>query len=159
MQSSKQGMWKGDHLSIESIRKGYLFREKWYIKGWRVGPRGGASRATVHLMAFPLDCSQSPTLYFPVRSSRSSAIRYRLPFSMSVKTALRAGGGLGGSEKNIFLVPLPLELHGKSRWPSLTVRGDISRRSHGKIGNCEQPTFRVMSNVWSFFQSKTVRVW
>ena len=24
---------KGYHLSIEGIRKGYLFREKWYIKG------------------------------------------------------------------------------------------------------------------------------
>ena len=34
MESSKQGMWKGYHLSIEDgIRKGYLFREKWYIKG------------------------------------------------------------------------------------------------------------------------------
>ena len=29
MQSSKQGMWKGHHLSlIEGIQKGYLFREK-----------------------------------------------------------------------------------------------------------------------------------
>ena len=33
MPSSKQGMWKGYHLSIEGIRRGYLFREKWYIKG------------------------------------------------------------------------------------------------------------------------------
>ena len=33
MQSSKQGMWKGYHLSIEGIRKGYFFRENWYIKG------------------------------------------------------------------------------------------------------------------------------
>ena len=34
MESSKQGMWKGHHLSIEDgTRKGYLFREKWYIKG------------------------------------------------------------------------------------------------------------------------------
>ena len=33
MQSSQQGMWKGYHLLIEGIRKGYLFREKWYIKG------------------------------------------------------------------------------------------------------------------------------
>ena len=28
-----RGMWKGYHLSIEGIRNGYLFREKWYIKG------------------------------------------------------------------------------------------------------------------------------
>ena len=33
MQSSKQGMCKGYHLSIEGIRKGYLFCKKWYIKG------------------------------------------------------------------------------------------------------------------------------
>ena len=33
MQSSKQGMWKGYHLSIEGTRKGYRFREKWYTKG------------------------------------------------------------------------------------------------------------------------------
>ena len=31
MQSSKQGVWKGYHLSIEGIQKGYLFCEKWYI--------------------------------------------------------------------------------------------------------------------------------
>ena len=29
----KQGTRKGYHLSIEGIRKGYLFREKWYTKG------------------------------------------------------------------------------------------------------------------------------
>ena len=28
MQTSKQGMWKGHHFSIEGIRKRYLFREK-----------------------------------------------------------------------------------------------------------------------------------
>ena len=33
MQSSKQGMWKGYHLSIDGIRKEYLFLEKWYKKG------------------------------------------------------------------------------------------------------------------------------
>ena len=27
-ESSKQGMLKGHHSSIESVRKGYLFREK-----------------------------------------------------------------------------------------------------------------------------------
>ena len=43
MQSSKQVMCKGYYLSIEGVRKGYLFREKWYIKGKGVGPRGGAS--------------------------------------------------------------------------------------------------------------------
>ena len=32
MQTSKQGMWKGHHFSIEGIRKGYLFREKNGIK-------------------------------------------------------------------------------------------------------------------------------
>ena len=43
MQSSKQGMRKGCHLSIEGIPKGYLFGEKLYIKGYEVEPRGGAS--------------------------------------------------------------------------------------------------------------------
>ena len=33
MQSSYQGMWKGFHLSKTIIRKGYVFREKWCIKG------------------------------------------------------------------------------------------------------------------------------
>ena len=32
MQSSKQGMWKGYHLSIEGIRKKCIFCEKWCIK-------------------------------------------------------------------------------------------------------------------------------
>ena len=33
MQSSKQDMWKGYHLSKKDIRKENLFREKWYIEG------------------------------------------------------------------------------------------------------------------------------
>ena len=33
MQSSKQGMRKGYHLSLKGVQKGYLFREKWYIEG------------------------------------------------------------------------------------------------------------------------------
>ena len=37
--------------------------------------------------------------YFPVRSSRSRALRYGLPSCMSVKTTKGAGGGLGGSKK------------------------------------------------------------
>ena len=40
MQSSKQGIWKEYHLSVEGMRKGYLFREKWYVKivsGWISG--------------------------------------------------------------------------------------------------------------------------
>ena len=37
-------MWNGYHLSIEGIRKGNLFREKWYMKGLGVGPPGGASQ-------------------------------------------------------------------------------------------------------------------
>ena len=43
MQISKQGMWKGYHSPIEGVRKGYLSRKKWYIKGQGVGPRDGAS--------------------------------------------------------------------------------------------------------------------
>ena len=40
MQRSKLGMWKGYHLSLEGIQKGYLFCLKWYIqrvKGWSLG--------------------------------------------------------------------------------------------------------------------------
>ena len=33
MQHSKLAIRKGYHLSIEGIRKGHLFREKWYIEG------------------------------------------------------------------------------------------------------------------------------
>ena len=40
-QSSKRGIWKG-----------YLFREKWYIKGEGVGPRGGAFSYT-NLLSIP----------------------------------------------------------------------------------------------------------
>ena len=39
MQNSNKGMWKGYHFSIEGIQKGYLFRKKQYIQGWRVGHR------------------------------------------------------------------------------------------------------------------------
>ena len=42
MQSSKQGIWKGYHFSIECKRKEYLFCQTLYLKGWGVGPRGGA---------------------------------------------------------------------------------------------------------------------
>ena len=53
MQSSKRGKWKGYHLSIEGIRKGYLFREKWNIKGSEgVGARGGTSPYK-HLLSIP----------------------------------------------------------------------------------------------------------
>ena len=36
MQSSKEGMWKGYHLSIRGIRKEFLFHENLYIKGFGV---------------------------------------------------------------------------------------------------------------------------
>ena len=34
---------KGHHFSVEGVRKEYLFCQKWYIKGWGVVPRNGAS--------------------------------------------------------------------------------------------------------------------
>ena len=43
MLSSKLGMWKGYHLSMEGIRKGEFFCHKRYIKGWGIEPRGRAS--------------------------------------------------------------------------------------------------------------------
>ena len=37
-------MWKGYHfIAMEGIWKGYLLCQKWYIKGYGFGPRGGAS--------------------------------------------------------------------------------------------------------------------
>ena len=34
---------KGVPFSVGSMQKGYLFYQKWYIKGKGFGPRGGAS--------------------------------------------------------------------------------------------------------------------
>ena len=47
MQSSKQGMWKGYHLSIEGVLKGYLFREKMVYKRVR-GLTSGWSKPSPH---------------------------------------------------------------------------------------------------------------
>ena len=46
MQRSKLGMWKGYHLSLEGIQKGYLFCLKWYIqrvRGWSLGQASSVS--------------------------------------------------------------------------------------------------------------------
>ena len=56
-------------------------------------------------------------LYFSVRSSRSRALRYGLPSCMSVKKIKKA----------------------------VTVRRSISKRSHEKIGDCEQSKRSLMS--------------
>ena len=62
--------------------------------------------------------------YYPVRSSRSGALRYGLPSCMSVKTTIW-----------------------KSRRPPLMVGRATSRRSHGKIGDCEQS---ITDNIPAF---------
>ena len=67
-------------------------------------------------------------LYFPVRSSRSSALRYGLPSCISVKTT----------------VHLKIKI-------AVTERRDLSKRSHEKIGDCEQSTRYLVS--WSFFRA------
>ena len=73
-------------------------------------------------------------LYFPVRSSRSSALRYGLPSCISVKTT----------------VHLKIKI-------AVTERRGLSKRSHEKIGDCEQSTRYVVS--WSFFRApKAFRV-
>ena len=57
MQNSNLGTWKGYHLSIEGIRKGYLFCQKWYIKGWWTEPQGRVSPYKGLLSTPPLSAS------------------------------------------------------------------------------------------------------
>ena len=64
-------------------------------------------------------------LYFSVRSSRSSTLRFGLHLAWVSK----------------------LRYIWKSRWPSLTVRRAISQRSHEKIGDCEQSKFHLKWQV------------
>ena len=71
-----------------------------------------------------MDCSVP---YYPVRSSRSSALRCGLPSCMSVKTTIW-----------------------KSRWPPLMVGRAISWRSHGKIGGLWTVYNWQHSCVWWF---------
>ena len=53
MPLSKQGIWKGDHLSVEGLGKGYLFCQKWYIKGQWVKTLHGASPYKTKLGSLP----------------------------------------------------------------------------------------------------------
>ena len=55
MQSSKQGMWKG-----------YLFREKWYIKGLGVGPLGEATSYKNLLSTLPGMDGELKSLIFKI---------------------------------------------------------------------------------------------
>ena len=66
-------------------------------------------------------------LYFSVRSSRSSAFRYGLAILRECQNYLGGGGGPTSAPS----------VHLKIRIP-LTVRRGISKRSHEKIGDCEQ---------------------
>ena len=85
-------------------------------------------------------------LYFPVRSSRSSALRFGLHLARR---------------------PPPRYIW-KSRWPSLTIRRAISQRSHEKIGDCEQSISSLiserslstsLSKVLSFSALRGTRRW
>ena len=67
-------------------------------------------------------------LYLSVRSSRSSALRYVLPSCMSVKTA-------------IIPDTCPLGTI------AVTVRRGISKWSHEKIGDCEQSTYWLFTDL------------
>ena len=53
IQSSKVGRWKWYHLSIKDVREGYIFCQKQYIKGYRVGPRSRAFRYNTLLITPP----------------------------------------------------------------------------------------------------------
>ena len=72
-------------------------------------------------------------LYFSVRSSRSNALCYGLPSCMSVKRKE---------------TPAP-SVHFKIKI-LVTVRRGISKRSHEKIGDCEQAIFVIMHQMKSF---------
>ena len=91
MQSSKLGMWKAYHLSIEGIplRNWNLFSEKWFFK--RVGPLGGASQYETLL-------STPPRKYtFPLTNFLLSTGS----FYYFVKQKLELFGGLWGVNCNI----------------------------------------------------------
>ena len=87
-------------------------------------------------------------LYFSVRSSRSSALRYGLPSSMSLKITQEEGAVWQKARKNLSRHPPPLppraiipdvhpSVHLKIKI-AVTVRRCISKRSREKIGDCEQ---------------------
>ena len=83
-------------------------------------------------------------LYFSVRSSRSSVLRFGLP-SCQVSKLLRGQEAVWEEARKIFFSPTspwsynprrpPPRYILKSRWPSLTVRHAISQRSREKIGD------------------------
>ena len=71
MHRSKPGMWKGYHLS-----KGRdLFCQKWYIKGYVVGPRGGASPCNT-LLSTPHGGTPLPVLQL---GNDGDSIKWRMP--------------------------------------------------------------------------------
>ena len=76
-------------------------------------------------------------LYFSVRSSRSSFLRYGLPSCMMVKTTYGTGAVWEEARKTDPRRPPPWYIW-KSRWTPLTVRRAIFPRSHEKIGDCDQ---------------------
>ena len=56
---------------IEGIRKWYLLREKWYIKGYGGGPRGGAS-PDKNLLTTPLHMYLRPQIKQTMARKRKS---------------------------------------------------------------------------------------
>ena len=92
-----------------------------YLKSYQQGHHemsgvslGWGEKSTLKI---PYSSRLFTVLYFSVRSSTSSALRYGLPSCMSVK---------------------PPRYIWKSRSPQLMVRRTKSRRSHEKIGDCVQ---------------------
>ena len=87
MQSSNLETWKGWHWSIKSIQKRYLFSQKWYIKGWGVGHRGGPPRKKICWATSPgcTPLSLSLTLSVPPSLSRR---HFLIPFVVSLQNWL-----------------------------------------------------------------------
>ena len=77
-------MWKGYHLSKEDILKGYLFHEKWFIKGQGVG-----LRQSLPIQTFVEYSHQVAEPYFACSILVCSSERLCVKSNIFMKNALR----------------------------------------------------------------------
>ena len=96
----------------------------------------GAPELLSHITSCPTS-RLFTVLYFSVRSSKSSALRYGLPSCMIVKTIFLAPPPPPPPTQSYKPRRSPPSVHLTIKIP-VTVRRSISKRSHEKIGDCEQ---------------------